>query len=97
MGACGDVPSRQLETFGYRMYGSDVAWRCCVLLQASWARCVDMWFPCESTWRVLGRSPRLVDSLGGDLVVRPASQSCSWGLGRPPRLAELLGGDLISK
>jgi hypothetical protein len=59
--------------------------------------------------RGLGRSLRLTDLLGGDLIIRPASQTCSariWsfalphrlarrGLDHMPRLADLLGEDLI--
>jgi hypothetical protein len=56
--------------------------------------------PCGSTWSYvlprrlarggLGRSPRIVDLLGGDLVACPASQTCSawtWSLAPPRGLA----------
>lgn len=35
--------------------------------------------PCGSAWRGFGRSPCLIDLLGGGSVVRPASQTCSRG------------------
>jgi hypothetical protein len=35
--------------------------------------------PCGLAWRGFGHSPRLADLLDGDLVVRPASQTCSAG------------------
>lgn len=90
------VPSRQLQTFGYHMYGSDAAWRCCVLLWPLRAASV-------------GLCSFLVDQLGGYFVVHPVSRTCSMGtwLFTPPRglvrrrldcslrLTDLLYGDLV--
>ena len=67
--------------------------------------------PCGSARLELGRSPRLADLLGGDLVVRSASHTCSvgtWlfalprrlarrGFDHMPLLADLLGEDLVGK
>jgi hypothetical protein len=61
--------------------------------------------------QVCGPGSSLVDLLGEDLVVRPASQTCSarhwsvapprklarWGFGRSPRPTDLLSGDLVGK
>jgi hypothetical protein len=65
--------------------------------------------PCWSAWRELGRTPRLVGMLRGDLVVRRAEQACSvgtWlfippcglarrGLGHTPHLTGLPNRDLV--
>jgi hypothetical protein len=89
VGAFGDVPSRLSETFWYCMYHSNVAWRCCVLSQSSWASSV-------------GLDSLLMDPLGGHLVVHPASRALSMGtrsFASPHRLARwglgLLNGDLV--
>jgi hypothetical protein len=76
-----------------------------VVDQQRWPRLL----PCGSTWWAIGWSPRLADLLGRDLVVHPASQTCStvaWsfapphrlarrGLGHSPRLVGLLSADLV--
>jgi hypothetical protein len=91
------------------MYGSDVAWQCCVLLRPSLFVSVGLCF-------------FLMDQLGDYLVIHPAEQIYSagtWssalplrlarrglgrllhlidllrGLSRLPRLTDLLGGDLV--
>jgi hypothetical protein len=72
------------------------------------------WSPVPPRWPArqrIGRSPRLTDLLGGDLVACLASLARSagtwsfapprWlarrGLGRSPRLADLLDGDLVAR
>jgi hypothetical protein len=96
VGAYGGVTSRPPKTIWYCMYGSDVAWHCCVLLRLPWADSV-------------GLCSFLVDLLGGHLVIHSGSQTCSaktWSfiplrkiarrrLSRSPHLADLLDGDLI--
>jgi hypothetical protein len=49
---------------------------------------------CGSARRGLDRSPRLADSLGGGLVIRPASQTClvgTWSFASPRSLVWWIG------
>jgi hypothetical protein len=82
MGACGGVLSCPPKTFWYCMYGSDVAWRCCILSRLLWASSV-------------GLGSLLVDPLGGHLIILPASWTLLPGFGRLPRLMDLLGRGLV--
>jgi hypothetical protein len=96
VGACRGVLLRQPEPFGYCIYGSGVAWQCCVLLRMPQA-CI------------VGLCSLLMDQLGGYSVVHPASQICltgTWSSAPPNRLARrglrssclthLLGGETWS-
>jgi hypothetical protein len=83
----------------------------CLVVVVAGQRCPPGLLPCGSALRGLGRSPHLVDLLGGGLVVCPISQTCSagiWlvapphrlarrGLGRSSCLAHLVGGDLVGR
>jgi hypothetical protein len=89
---CGPVASAWVPSLWIR------SCRSLVVRPTSQTRSAGVWSfipPCRLAQRGLGHSPRLVDLLGGDLVVCLASQTCSAGFGCSPRLIDLVGRDLV--
>lgn len=77
------------------------AWACSLRIslvvrsQTCLARAWSFALPHGIARRGLGRSPHLVDLLGGGLVIRPASRNCSAGTWSLACFTDSLDGDLV--
>ena len=106
MRGCSFASSRDLLVL-YVQFGRGLAMLHLVEAAVGWQH-RPRFSPCGTAWQALGRSPCLVDSLGGglvdhlaDLLARGLGQSphltdlLDWGL--VVRLVDSLGEDLVSK